>query len=722
MRLQRPLIRLFLWALALGAGPAAAAGGPLQLGVPLPSAAEARAVLDLAPGGELLLQPVPVGAERLSLRLSRQAAEPALSFTVVGPQGAQRATPSPRAHFGGQVEGEPDSQAFLIADEAGSFQIILHRGGRSHVLRLQPPGTARAATVQSREIDPAVELAGRQFSCKSTEPSMLARVLTDSALDLHARVQQTLMRQGPESRAARNRRRADLIVETDHAFFQRFGNATEAGNYVRDLVAYVSTLYQAEVNTRLNLTDVRLYSTPANMPWTGTTTGALLDQLQNHWNAPERASIPRHHVHLLASAIDNGGLAIINALGAPRDSYGVTSSVIGVLDPTNPQLVGDAIILAHELGHTFGSEHSHAFDAPLIGSNAGGAIDCCNADNATGQCGLLLGGNNRPGPLPGPGSITGGTPGGRNGTIMSYCHITPDNAGNANIALTFGTNHPHGVNPGRVPQIMSASATTFLPLDAVAGSSILTVTRNGAGLGAVTSVPAGITCGIDCAEAYTNGTSVTLTATPAAGSRFTGWSGACTGTEPCTLTLSQARDVTASFGSTDAGSEAAKLQMQRVYVAYYGRPADPAGRSFWAVELDKAGGSLGAVIQSFGNSPEFNTRYGGLSNEDLISFIFLQLLNRLPDPAGLAFYLDELNSGRRSLQTITLDVLGGATAGDDALRVANKVEAAAYYTAKVSAGCPYGTIQQAVDYLTRVFSTVGSLNGAKASLDTRCGF
>jgi hypothetical protein len=76
----------------------------------------------------------------------------------------------------------------------------------------------------------------------------------------------------------------------------------------------------------------------------------------------------------------------------------------------------------------------------------------------------------------------------------------------------------------------------------------LTVTKAGTGDGTVTSSPAGITCGGDCSEAYPNGTSVTLTATPASGSTFAGWSGGgCNGAEPCTVTMTADTTVTATF-------------------------------------------------------------------------------------------------------------------------------------------------------------------------------
>jgi List-Bact-rpt repeat protein len=83
----------------------------------------------------------------------------------------------------------------------------------------------------------------------------------------------------------------------------------------------------------------------------------------------------------------------------------------------------------------------------------------------------------------------------------------------------------------------------------------LTVTLTGSGSGTVTSSPAGINCGIDCSEAYATGTEVTLTATPASGSTFAGWSGACTGTS-CKVTMSQARSVTATFEKAPTPSPA----------------------------------------------------------------------------------------------------------------------------------------------------------------------
>ena len=86
--------------------------------------------------------------------------------------------------------------------------------------------------------------------------------------------------------------------------------------------------------------------------------------------------------------------------------------------------------------------------------------------------------------------------------------------------------------------------------NSVAGSlHTLTLTKSGAGSGSVVSVPAGIQCGASCAMPVANGNQAILTATAAAGSIFTGWSGACTGTtNPCTVPAMTAdAAVTANF-------------------------------------------------------------------------------------------------------------------------------------------------------------------------------
>jgi Divergent InlB B-repeat domain len=100
------------------------------------------------------------------------------------------------------------------------------------------------------------------------------------------------------------------------------------------------------------------------------------------------------------------------------------------------------------------------------------------------------------------------------------------------------------------------SATSVIAFFDPASSFTLSVAKRGTGRGTVTSTPPGIRCGVDCWEAYRAGTSVRLTASAAAESRFAGWTGACRGTAPCSVTIDRVRSVTATFNRVATASPA----------------------------------------------------------------------------------------------------------------------------------------------------------------------
>jgi serine protease len=110
------------------------------------------------------------------------------------------------------------------------------------------------------------------------------------------------------------------------------------------------------------------------------------------------------------------------------------------------------------------------------------------------------------------------------------------------------------------------TVTEAVGVSAGFGREALTVTVSGAGdgEGAVAATPGGITCAVAagstsgaCSAAYPSGTSVTLTATPAAGSAFGGWDGACSGTGDCVVSVTEASAVTATFTRRSAGLQVA---------------------------------------------------------------------------------------------------------------------------------------------------------------------
>ena len=699
------------------------------------SAAPQQQAMKLAVGETLRLEGLSLddrSGRTASAELRRIAVTDSSTRFIVNTGTETRAvTPPARAHFSGQLAGEPESSVFVSIDPEGAMRSIVTREGEVFVSEVSPGSAQRPPVALSRRIDAQDEAAQQPFSCGVT-PDFIARENPPPSAALQQKFSNAALQSAPLSAAAPGeQRRADLIIETDHELYLRLGGETQTINYIVDLFAYLNTRYQSEIGTRLNLLGGYIYSTPAD-PWKRFTAADQLVDLREYWNSGGREAEPRHHVHLLSAKVGGGGVAYLGTLGDRGYGYGVSTGITGEFSASNPQIVWDASVVAHEIGHAFGSDHTHNYDNPYLGSNQGGAIDCCFADSSNSQCGARNGGAGKYGVLPALGRITGGTTGQRGGTIMSYCdNIMP--GGFTNIALSFGTNHPYGVNAWRVADVMSASARTNLPLESTVPLDYpLAVSRSGTGTGTVSSVPAGIQCGNDCVGSYAAGTTVTLTALPSSGSAFTGWTGSCTGTvSSCTLSMTGARNVsaaftpasnsrvvtvtkvgtgkgsissvpsrltcgafdcsmtTASFASTisisitanpvagstftrwggacsgtakvcrlaagktsldvtayftaddDGGNDGGVLGDPQLFVGqqyrdFLNRVGDTAGVNYWVGELRSGAVSRAALIESFMDNPNFKNRYGPLVR------LYTAYFSRIPDYAGLMYWLDQM--------------------------------------------------------------------------------
>jgi hypothetical protein len=95
---------------------------------------------------------------------------------------------------------------------------------------------------------------------------------------------------------------------------------------------------------------------------------------------------------------------------------------------------------------------------------------------------------------------------------------------------------------------LDATKTAVAFFELVASPSTLTVTRSGSGSGTVTAIANGIACGSDCSETVANGSSIVLTAVPATGASFTGWTGCdAPNGATCTISMTASKTVTAIF-------------------------------------------------------------------------------------------------------------------------------------------------------------------------------
>ena len=153
--------------------------------------------------------------------------------------------------------------------------------------------------------------------------------------------------------------------------------------------------------------------------------------------------------------------------------------------------------------------------------------------------GTCQGGAPAPGALPG-GGILLDIPVGGSVTLTFGATVT----GPSSASTTFNVAPPAGTTDSN-----TANNTAGDTNSVAAALYNLSLTKSGAGSGTVVSVPAGMNCGASCSLQVASGGQAILTATAAAGSIFTGWTGACTGSaNPCTVPAMTADTaVTANF-------------------------------------------------------------------------------------------------------------------------------------------------------------------------------
>lgn len=85
-------------------------------------------------------------------------------------------------------------------------------------------------------------------------------------------------------------------------------------------------------------------------------------------------------------------------------------------------------------------------------------------------------------------------------------------------------------------------------------------------------------------------------------------------------------------------------QVYRLYLGVFGRAPKLSGLQYWSSE--RAGGrSLLSIANHFVKSPEFQARYGALSQGGFVDLVYQNILNRRPTPAGRSFWIFQLQSG-----------------------------------------------------------------------------
>lgn len=133
--------------------------------------------------------------------------------------------------------------------------------------------------------------------------------------------------------------------------------------------------------------------------------------------------------------------------------------------------------------------------------------------------------------------------------------------------------------------------------------------------------------------------------------------------------------------------------VQRIYVGYFGRPADPAGLDYWAKQYNDYGmplkmadisssyasnANVRQFVDAFGASQESADLYPG-DNAAFITAIYRNLFNRDPDAAGKAYWVDSLNKGLMTRAIAALYIMSGAQSSDATI-IDKKIEVATRFS------------------------------------------
>ena len=414
------------WVLWLGLGVAAA--GPL-----LADTREARVLFSeerlisaasgVALGGRLRIDEVPLDRDS-SLELERfRVFKPGARLVVHSDAGSRETAPAERAFFSGTVDGDPDSFAVLAISGAGARGLVTARGG---IYEIAPEGGgARVrATERGQPLGGWTCGAGRLPTltpARSRPPSPPAAPVSGA----------------PPQYAV------DIAVDSDWEFYSLFGSVEAAADYAALLIGAVSAVYRRDVSTHLQISDLFLWTTPAD-PWTVTSDlFEALYELGDYWHA-NHPDVERTTVHLLSGKPGlTGGVAYGGVLCSPdilfqghwAGGYGLSGALMSF------STFRDTFIVSHELGHNFDSRHTHCYNGvPAPGDPP---IDLCFSGDMTGGRACYQGATSVP--------LDGGS-------IMSYCHLRPGGYGNVNLWL--GRSGSFGERSERVLEQILAHVTS----------------------------------------------------------------------------------------------------------------------------------------------------------------------------------------------------------------------------------------------------------------------
>lgn len=118
--------------------------------------------------------------------------------------------------------------------------------------------------------------------------------------------------------------------------------------------------------------------------------------------------------------------------------------------------------------------------------------------------------------------------------------------------------------------------------------------------------------------------------------------------------------------------------VQELYVAYFGRPADPDGLDFWTNNLGADANLFPQVVSAFSTSSEYRSMYDNMDNRAIVMEVYDNLFSRAGDEAGVNFWTNALDTGIITIDDMVTQIIDGAQGSDKDIFNAKVLVAAAF--------------------------------------------
>lgn len=344
------------------------------------------------------------------------------------------------AHFRGRLEGDEDSRVY-VGVQPGFLVAIVRSGAGVVYVGPEGPTDGPVQHVLRRADSPLNDdFVPADWRCDADD-------LPQAPIGDAARIGEPSLAPVTAALETSTLREATVSIETDQELLAKYsGNVSAMTAYITTLLGAASVIYERDVQVHLNVNLIQAWTTTD--PYSSTSTRTQLDEVGDWWHANRpKTSYPRTTVHYMSGKPVSGGIAWLDVLcmsdfsqggGHWGGAYGVTQ--VNAAYPSSPW---DLLAVTHELGHNFGSPHTHCYSPP---------IDMCY--NAEPGC--------YSGPIVNPGPL--------GGTIMSYCHLL--SGGYGNIDMRF---HERCISEQMLPEINAVTCLGTYSGGAPVATSFYTV-------------------------------------------------------------------------------------------------------------------------------------------------------------------------------------------------------------------------------------------------------